>query len=221
MPKDYRVIELPAASELERGGRYYVSEAPDDVVKMYVVGNDGVARLVEGGPPGPQGIPGTPGAFVLIEKRVLAVAGAVTVSNIPQTFTDLFLSVTIPNTGGFEFLTMILNNDTGATQYSGQRMRAQNATLNATTFTRENMLIGAAPAAAGETGIVTVEIFNYAGNARTMAMARFAARTDATNWEMGDAQWLWNDTAAVTSLRLNKGSGNLPVGSVICLYGRG
>lgn len=154
----------------------------------------------------------------IAEVAVTATAATVQFTSIPQGYRSLSLSVVARTMGALAAEGMILtaNGDTIST-YVAERLYGLAATAGATAFTSTIADVPGAQGLANAFGLAVVDIFDYATVGHfTSAFAR-NARPDGT---VQAYSWLYESTAAVTSLSLSTQSGaGFAAGSVFSLYG--
>lgn len=154
----------------------------------------------------------------LIQTQTLGgSSSAITFSSIPQTFTDLFLQVSVRSTNGDDNLYFKFNNTTANTSWRnllgyGTGTISQNGSgwlaaggvrsTDASTFTN-----------------ISIYIPNYAnGNLKTASVDSISAETGSNGYQFVIAN-LWSDTAAVNRIDLYLQGGSLTANSSVSLYG--
>ena len=133
-----------------------------------------------------------------------------TFSSIPSTYTDLVLILN-PNST-VDNMNFRFNGDTG-TNYSNTWLFGNGSTVTSTRGTNRTTIAGTV---SGGWEIVRFNIMNYA-NTTTFKTTLLRA-DDAANY-VGTNVGLWRSTAAITSVTIVAGVGNLPAGSTFTLYG--
>jgi len=163
--------------------------------------------------------------YVAIATQTLGSAAAtIDFTSIPSTYTDLFIAVNCgPTSSGGQDLRIRFNSDTG-TNYSVTILRGVTGGLvlssrySTQTFIYLDVSGGVSNAL---TSSYNVNVMNYANTTTyKTVLSRFgdvgSTNTNAaTEAEVG----LWRSTAAITSISLSYGSGNIMTGSTASLYG--
>lgn len=146
-------------------------------------------------------------------------------SSIPQTFTDLLLVTSLRDTtsgvasGG---ATVTFNSNTSSyserllyTQLGGSPASASRSGGNFEWAIQVNG--GASTSNTFSTG--QIYIANYAGNANKSISSEVFVENNSANNAIYMNAGLWANTAAITSIQINVGSGNFAIGSSATLYG--
>jgi len=178
---------------------------------------------------GPAGLPG--GNFVKIAEQVLgADAASVTFSSIPQNFTHLKLVCYGRITQAIQGNNILLrfNGDTGA-NYDYQILAAFAASAgNSESFAQTGIVVGdftAANASTSTQAALSESLIPvYAGTTfdkNIVSHNGVKYGTSTTNMQAEVCVGFWRSTAAINSITLYVGSGNIKAGSVFSLYGIG
>lgn len=145
--------------------------------------------------------------YTPLATTTLAVAAAsISFGSIPGNYRDLVLVVRSPSASAIRFT---INGDT-TSNYILQNFRAE-STVSAATATN------AFTTATDNIGFSTLQIMDYSvtDKHKTILRRRNTISGDAT--DLGAIRW--GSTAAITTLRFDLASGNLPIGTIISLYG--
>ena len=173
------------------------------------------------------------GAQSLVASQVLAAPAAnITFSGIPQTFSELRLLAVGASVYSIEGdrWTVSVNGDTGG-HYDLQNIAGANASASASVKNAQGLWYIAnfspgdmpgASATAGVAGILEVIIPNYAGTTFQKVGKWYSGYSDAATAGADQiavsATVAWRSTAAITSLKVAAGDGNLAAGTAAYLY---
>lgn len=153
-------------------------------------------------------------------QTLTSTTGTITISSIPQTYTDLLLITSVSSATGGQTSTLNFqfNGDTG-TNYSYTYMqgngsaassgRGSNATIGVAGQEESSLL----PA---QFSVGRCHIMNYA-NTTTYKTA--ITRSDSPSAQTQAWVSLWRSTAAITSITLNVSGYSMAAGSKFTLYG--
>jgi hypothetical protein len=172
-----------------------------------------------------------PNTLTLISSSTVGAGGASNIefTSIPATYTDLLVLYSLRTTlaGGpfyFDDCAMRLNGDTGSNYSVALARGRQGATASFATST--NTLIPVYEASAGDAttnafGIGKIYIHDYAGSTKKSMSVDGASETNsATEVQLGIIAGMWNNTSAVTTIRLYSQNGtNFVQHSSAYLYG--
>lgn len=171
-----------------------------------------------------------PAATFLI-ARVTAAGGetSITFSSIPQTYKHLQIRIMSKDTYSTSALTsqnlIQLNGDTAA-NYAYHSLTGNGSTVSAagTTSASQMIAFGNIDSATGQTstfGAAIVDIHDYTATKnktiRTLSGANW--NTTSTNQRIALTSGLWLNTAAVTSITINKDLTAFAAGTTFALYG--
>ena len=159
-----------------------------------------------------------PATYEPITTQTLGSAtSTVTLSSIPQTYTDLVLivgSLTLSTNGNG--LVVRYNGDT-ATNYSYTDMGGTGSTAFSRRLTNATFAqIGWGQV--GSQGAVSTVIANFLNYSNTTTFKTSIARWNDSSAEVGSTVGLWRNTAAITSITVLSGT-NMAVGTTLTLYG--
>jgi hypothetical protein len=156
--------------------------------------------------------------YDLISAQTLASAvTTVTFSSIPQTYTDLFLSILVGASTGGNAMKLELNGDT-ASNYSTTYI-AGTGTTAIGSRTTSNTTMRLFHETGSVTAIVNAAIINFLDYSNTTTYKTMLSRSNSTGGTEAEVNW-WRSTAAITTFNCYWGSGyTFPVGSTFALYG--
>lgn len=152
----------------------------------------------------------------LIQAITVGAGGvtSITLSSIPNTFSDLVLFYNGANTAGITF-----NGDT-ATNYSQRVLRGSGAAVSATTNTGVAWLqIGLQ---ADTTDMVNTRLYipEYMGSAlKTTSVDTIGARNVTSSVFQATLAGQWSSTAAINSIRIDWFASTYPQNTTVYLYG--
>lgn len=169
-----------------------------------------------------------PADYELIETQVLGSnAASVTFSSIPSTYSHLQLRITArSNSTGNATALFMKFNGVGGTSYathaiygtgggSGQVYAEGFASLDA--FYR--LQIPDDGLAANSFGGLLVDVLDYAATTKNKTIRALTTYSASGVYRVAEVSGLFNSTAAVSSLSLTPGAGQLKTGSRFSLYG--
>jgi len=150
----------------------------------------------------------------LLKTTVGTATNSVTLSSIPQTYTDLVLVCNFINTIGQTDHGVRFNGDS-ASNYSRTQLYGTGSVAGSNRGTNETSMnflgyIGTS------WGVSIMQIMNYS-NTTTYKTA--LNRANGASDQVVAAVGLWRDTSAITSLNIIASGGNFAVGSTFSLYG--
>jgi hypothetical protein len=158
-----------------------------------------------------------PATYEIISTQTLGSAAAsVTLSSIPQTYTDLVLVAQMQNTGSAQRIELQFNADTGS-NYSVTRIYGNGTTASTDRFSSVSHIDVAFVSTSGFC-IANHSIMNYSN---TTTYKSLVGRWDSEG-NSGYATalvGLWRSTAAITSMVLTPNGVNFATGSKFTLYG--
>lgn len=142
-------------------------------------------------------------------------------SNIPQTYTDLWIVATTRNSGTYEHVLIGVNASTAnfsGTYLSGYGSSGQTSTGNYARYLGNTSRDGYTANAFGSTNIY---IPNYTSSANKIIRSESVSENnDASNWAAVTANNTWAQSAAITSIELtNEAAATILEGSTATLYG--
>jgi hypothetical protein len=161
----------------------------------------------------------------LIESKTLGTAqAAIEFTSIPSTFTDLVIVFGLRGASGSGGLDASLNINNSSTNFSVRRLFGRgDGTVGNTTSPATNVgLINGSDTTANTFSNCSIYIANYSGSNSKSISVDTVYETNATLAYQQISATLWNNSAAITSLKLLlDGSINLAAGSTASLYGIG
>ena len=154
-----------------------------------------------------------PSTYTPIATQTLgSAASSVTFSSIPSTYTDLILIVS--GTGSTDTnLNTTFNSDT-STNYSRTFMFGNGSSATSGRESSQNYM-SLTYLTTGQTNSI-YQIMNYSN---TTTNKTVLSRTNASAVAVTAIVCLWRSTAAVSTITLTAGSGNIQAGSTFTLYG--
>lgn len=165
-----------------------------------------------------------PGTYEPIATNTLtSTASNITFSSIPGTYTDIRLILCGRNAPGSlnNYFALTFNNDTGG-NYSETYILGYGsdpAYSSGTTGGSWIALGGVNGIDETQPALLTADIFSYAGStAKTVLSNRYVERNN-TSGDVGVSVGLWNNTSAITSIRINNSGGSFAIGTIATLYG--
>ena len=155
----------------------------------------------------------------LIQKIVLGSNAAdITFSDIPSTYTDLYIVAsarTTRNDAGV--LALRFNGST--TGYSNRFLEGNGSSAASYTDT-DAIIVCGATSTSNTFGSVEIYIPNYAGSTNKSASITSVQETNASGAFIRAHAFLWSNTAAITSVKIQDNtSTNIVSGSAFFLYG--
>ena len=166
-----------------------------------------------------------PANYVLLEKITVGAAGAssVTFSGIPQTgYTDLVVKASTRGDSGFCDIKFQFNNDT-ASNYSWRHIRGDGSSAGSFSSGSATSTYAGESNGSGTTsstfGNAEIYIPNYTSSNQKSYSCDAVSENNATTAYAHLIAGLYTGTAAITSIKLFNGSGNLVANSTFYLYG--
>jgi hypothetical protein len=159
------------------------------------------------------------GSMEAISSVTLSAAqSSIEFNNIPQTYTHLQIRCYVSNSSGLYWIITTINNDTGA-NYAYHNITGDGATLSV-----EGISLTSAGASTMlqtngyfTTGII--DIVDYSSTTKKKVLKTAFSYDASGSGRAGISSILWNNTNAITSIRLNSYVGNLVQYSTVSLYG--
>jgi hypothetical protein len=148
--------------------------------------------------------------------------GSIAFTNIPQTFTDLkiVLSLRDAYAGGFDSVLMQFNSDT-TNNYSYTVMGGAPSSYRATSQNLINPFLANGTTSTAST-FTNMEAYipNYtSSNKKSMVIDVIGENNSASVFGLSMTAALWSNTAAITSVYFQASNGNITQYSTISLYG--
>jgi hypothetical protein len=139
-------------------------------------------------------------------------------TNIPQTYTDLVISINAGVTGSAGYdLVLQFNGDT-ASNYSQTFMRG-NGSAAVSSRVSNNGLVYLDYTGGSVFGINRNYLVNIMNYSNSTTYKTFLSRANSANDWMEQHVALWRSTAAITSLIISTNGGSVAPGSTATLYG--
>jgi hypothetical protein len=229
---DFTWVAVDPLVILDAKGDLITATAADTPARLAVGANNTVLTADSSEATGLRWAAGpTAGAVIQIADTTLGAAAAdITFSSIPSTYNHLMILISgrcsATNGNGTDF-NVQLNADTGSnyrysrnTTYAGS---GGTVTLTGAGSGQTSMLLGNVwtmnPASIEPVASIQMTFFDYKSTTFRKTMV-FSGGTFSDAPAFGSGQALWQDTAAVTSIKLfSSGGGNLATGTRATLYG--
>jgi hypothetical protein len=172
----------------------------------------------------------TPTYFAIAKTVLTGTSSLITFSSIPSTYTDLILVASMRyNDGGGDrsAFTLLLNSqttsstDSSMTRLYGYSSAAASGRSSSTYFSNQYDVVGSG-ATANTFSSVEIYIPNYAGSAnKVLSVSGVSENNSSTDALTGAVADLWQNTSAITTIKLQPSSGitNFASGSSFYLYG--
>ena len=151
-----------------------------------------------------------------------ATAGNIVFNNIPQTYNDLVIDISLRGqwTGGQDSLGLYFNGSQSSRSARHIYGTGTSAISNSSTY-RD---IGSIPTNQGTANTFSnIRLFipNYAGSTLKSFYSDYTAENYSSNATLGMMAGLWSSTAAITSISFDTGTSGLPFlqHSSISIYG--
>lgn len=165
--------------------------------------------------------------YTLIEKITVGAAGAseMTFTNIPQTYTDLYVKLSARSTGGFvsnavDSAIMYFNTDTSSTTNYSARTLSSGAGTPSSDTTKRGAMVNGSGTTASTFSNSEYYIPNYTGSNNKSVSIDGVTENNSTAAYANLEAWLWSNTAAITTITLKLESGsNFTQYSTAYLYG--
>lgn len=167
--------------------------------------------------------------YNLISATTVGTAtSTITLSSIPQTYTDLVLRISARQTGTSDVQDSIyvgINGAPSGTSYSVTMLRSNGTTVTSNKELNQpqwNMDQGSTAGGNTVNTFANDELYiaNYRVSQNKVASGFIAHEDNSTTAYLRASAFLWSDTTAISSLVLKLGSGqNFAVGSSFYLYG--
>lgn len=158
--------------------------------------------------------------YKLITKNVLASdVASVTLSAIPSTFTDLRLVASVR--AGNSLLYLEFNGT--ASGYNDCHIEGSTAIMQSYAYASQPSMILGAVSTTSQTsnsfGYIEAHIPEYASSRQKVLLGVGVQETNSNPAYTVVTAGRWASTAAITSIKLTPGAGNLITGSTFYLYG--
>ena len=158
----------------------------------------------------------------LIETKTVGSGGAANIefTSIPSTYTDLILKFSSRFSGSLSFTQMIFNNSTTGYSYRSIFGDGSSAlSFNASGSYFEIQYSPGSSQTASTFNNVEIYIPNYAGSNKKSISIDAVQENNATTAHIVPMASLWDNTAAITSIKLTPNTGTFVENSTAYLYG--
>jgi hypothetical protein len=139
-------------------------------------------------------------------------------TDIPQDATDLVAYCSLRSDFSDVVTVIYVRPNLLSTNLSGRRLQGNGSTASSGASSDVDFVINAATATANTFGNATIYIPNYAAAVNKSMSSDSVLENNGTTGFQRIHAGLWENTAAITSLRFTLLSGNLIAGSSISLY---
>ena len=152
-----------------------------------------------------------------------STAASITLSSIPNTYTDLKIVVIGSGTSAGSNPNFRLNGDSG-TNYSQTNLAQTNNVAYSTTFANLNVLYlldqGTNPPSTSTMQFYTVDIFSYASSIyKTCLITESMDANGNTQSLVGINVGMYRSTSAINSITIQSGGGTWAAGTSVTIYG--
>ena len=160
--------------------------------------------------------------YTLIEGKTLGSAVAsVTFSSIPSTYTDIKLVFSARSSFTSDVVTgcfIRFNSDTTNANYTYKRLYG-NGSAGYSDSSIQSLFINTNNTTANTFTNSEIYISNYISSNAKSSSLDYVAENNATEAYVGLAALTWSGTAAINSITITSGDGNLMINSTFYLYG--
>lgn len=158
----------------------------------------------------------------LIESKTLGSAQAsIEFTNIPQTFTDLYLCLSLRQTSnnGNPYTPITFAFNSSSANKSSRYLLGEGTGVLSYNYSEFYIWTPSSLATSNTFGNSEMYIPNYAnGSAKSVSLTSVSENNSSANLN-GIGALLWNNTAAITSITFTPSAGNFETGSIASLYG--
>ncbi len=157
--------------------------------------------------------------MVLIESQELASAAAsITFTDIPQTYTDLYLVLSLRGSDS-AVRTSYIEINGSSSNFSARSLRGDGSATSSFTATNRIGEINGTSQTASTFTNDSVYLPNYSGSAYKSYSVDHTRENNATAASLEITAGLWSVTDAITSITINRNVGNFVQYSSATLYG--
>jgi len=157
---------------------------------------------------------------LIAHQELTSAAASITFSDIPQTFTDLYLVVSARSTRAVTGDNAFFEFNSSTSNFSGRTLYGNGSSAVTDTTARLGSFLPGNNATASTFSNTSAYIPNYTSSSAKSYSLDTALENNATFSLLGIYAGLWNDTNAITSIGMAPTSGNNFVsGSSFTLYG--
>jgi hypothetical protein len=158
--------------------------------------------------------------YKIASSDLSAATSSVTFSNIPQGYTDLkiVMSTRISGSSNPDFSEMSVNGSLA--NFTSRRIQGNGASASSSSFTNSYSIVETDNFTANTFGSVEIYCPNYTSSNAKSFSADAVTENNATTSYIEMWAWLWNQTAAITSLGFARTGGQtFLANSTFTLYG--
>lgn len=162
-----------------------------------------------------------PATYEPIATTTLGSAAAtISISSIPNTYTDLRLVLVAEGTSGQNTdLIFTFNSDTG-TNYSQTELNGDGSSATSRRYTSRSNFWAENSRTLDWPSLTTLDIFSYAGSTNKSALMTVNKDNNAINLGViRNTAVLWRSTSAITSIQISSNTANFEIGTTATLYG--
>lgn len=142
-------------------------------------------------------------------------------NSIPSTYTDLRLVIVSTSSGSGNITRLAYNTDFGFGNFSNTYINGSGTSATSGRASAQGYIQCDGWVAGSSTTIptlVTVDVFSYAGSTYKTCLITESNDQNGSG-ETSATVGLWQSTAAINSIRINRSAGYFSVGSTFTLYG--
>jgi hypothetical protein len=158
---------------------------------------------------------------LIAHQELTSAAASITFSDIPQTFTDLYLVVSLRSSNTEGNTTLLFNGS--SSNYSSRILEGTGSGTSSSSSTTAGLRFAGRTNESGFTANTFANNAIYIPNYRVAAAKSVSVdsvqETNATAAFQTLVAGLWNDTAAITSMTIGNFGGGFAIGSSATLYG--
>jgi hypothetical protein len=161
-----------------------------------------------------------PNTFELIASTNLTSAASnIEFASIPATFTDLKLVYSLRSDNAEDYFALTLNGSSSS--FTSQEIQANGTNASASTRTDNLLVYTQTPSSTTANTFSNGDIYfpNYASSNNKSFSQDTVLENNATSSGMALRAGLWSNSAAITTIRIAKASGNFVANSTAYLYG--
>ena len=152
--------------------------------------------------------------------NLTSASSSVTFSNIPQTYTDLVIKISVRQTAAFPFSTFLLSLNSTTTSFTVRYGEGDGATAaSGTSPARYVMYANAANSTTNAFSCGEIYFPEYKSSNFKNYIVDAAGEQNAATSYIDTVSGLWSNTSAITSITFTPASGNFDTYSSFHLYG--
>ena len=166
-----------------------------------------------------------PLTYQAISNVTVGAGGAtfITLSSIPQTFTDLIIKGSTRSTGGGTFSNVVISFNGSSADYTLIWLGYANGSavsFNRLAFGTNQFAYEPGTSATANTfGNFEAYLPNYTSSANKSLSIDGTSSNNSANTYFGFSAGLWSNSASITSITLTDGAGSFAANSTFTLYG--